>query len=164
MKVIWKKQNIIKFIESFEEKHNLFVAHGCNCFCTMGAGVALALTEYTNGEVYKADVDNGRFGDINKLGTFSKCIDNDVEYYNCYTQFGIKPPHGRGVYVHWDSVFKALATIINQRMHDGDTLVIVPIGTGLAGGSVVNFESVISKLSKLAKPDVTLVICDNSKK
>lgn len=70
------------------------IAHGCNCFCTMGAGIApqmaeafgcdefdLELTSYTDydeeGEEYTVETKNR--GDINKLG--------NIEYQHQYLWF-----------------------------------------------------------------------------
>lgn len=164
MKVIKKPQNIIHFISKFKDKETLHVAHGCNCFCAMGAGAAKALDVHTYGKLSAADWDFGRFGDINKLGEWSSHHDDDgITYYNCYTQFGIKGYGQEGVYVYWNAVYKSLISIVNGPMNEGDTLVIVPIGTGLAGGDYKDFERVIDRVARNAKIDVTLVICDNER-
>jgi O-acetyl-ADP-ribose deacetylase (regulator of RNase III) len=46
------------------------IAHGCNCFCTMGAGIALPMREKFYADTARLEQKMFR-GDINKLG----CID-----------------------------------------------------------------------------------------
>jgi len=61
--------------------------HQCNCFHTMGGGIALAIrNKYP--ELYEADVKHGRKGDHARLGKFStvKCHD-DKQGYNMYGQY-----------------------------------------------------------------------------
>ena len=70
------------------------ITHGCNCFCTMGAGIApqmakefgcdnfeLELTQYTeyDDEGYEHTVKTKNRGDINKLGT--------IDYQHQYLWF-----------------------------------------------------------------------------
>ena len=67
------------------------IIHGCNCFHTMGAGVAKALRQ-AYPEVIEADRKTIR-GDKSKLGSFSIAYLMDGRrILNCYTQFR----YGRG--------------------------------------------------------------------
>lgn len=66
------------------------IIHSCNCFHTMGTGIALKLrNKYPN--VYVIDCKT-KLGDINKLGHISIAnvsgLDNTRFVINCYTQFG----------------------------------------------------------------------------
>lgn len=45
------------------------VVHGCNCFCTMAAGIAKTFSKIFNVENYDKEHEK-YYGDINKLGTF----------------------------------------------------------------------------------------------
>ena len=53
------------------------VAHGCNCFCTMGAGIAKSIKQ-SFPEAYAADSCTKK-GDKRKLGT---CTYADISKYN----------------------------------------------------------------------------------
>lgn len=61
--------------------------HQCNCFWTMGAGIAKQIKDKYP-EMYDADVKHGKRGDRFRLGTFSwvKCHDGKVGY-NMYSQY-----------------------------------------------------------------------------
>src|SRR6185369_11634813 len=80
------------------------IAHCCNCFCVMGAGVAAGIrTKYP--EAYEADCKTKK-GDHKKLGTVSfaqvKTPDNSIKgVVNIYGQFdmgGEKPVNYEAVY------------------------------------------------------------------
>ena len=63
------------------------IAHGCNCFCVMGAGIAqqMAKTFGCN----KFDLEHLNYqGDINKLGNIEAVLINDLYVVNAYTQYG----------------------------------------------------------------------------
>ena len=67
------------------------IIHVCNAFCTMGAGVALALKNKWP-KVYEVDLATKR-GDANKFGKISVAVLDDkntkTKYViNCYAQFG----------------------------------------------------------------------------
>lgn len=70
------------------------ITHGCNCFCTMGAGIALAMKEHFDCDRFKMEAFIYR-GDINKLGTIDyKLIDlflneenHKLVVINSYTQY-----------------------------------------------------------------------------
>jgi len=135
MKISYVDGDIIKMIESgFIDS----VAHGCNCFHTMGAGIALTLNQYTGGRILEADK-KSEFGNINKLGSFTQTRHDDVRYYNLYTQY----TYGGydGVKVHWPSVANSLQKAINEACldHGCKNMAIPYIGCGLAGGSVDDF-------------------------
>lgn len=63
--------------------------HQCNCFHTMGAGIAAAIkAKYP--EAYEADLKFGRRGDTSKLGKFSTVKTYDEKYvYNLYGQYNM---------------------------------------------------------------------------
>ncbi len=112
-----------------EATQNL-ILHGCNCFTTMGAGVARAIKEKWP-EVYITDTKT-KWGDHNKLGTFSTTqVGNHQHVLNCYTQFR----YGRGKQlslVALDKCFAAIAKTIGDR----NLSIAMPyLGCGLAGDS-----------------------------
>ena len=69
------------------------IIHGCNCFCTMGAGIAKTIKEEFP-EAYQADLATNN-GDKSKLGEISvaKVNEGALIVVNGYTQFNWK---GRG--------------------------------------------------------------------
>ena len=72
-----------------KEGHFNIITHGCNCFCTMGSGIAPQIAEAFP-EAYDADQKTVK-GDIRKLGGFSEadCFDERGEFVvtviNSYT-------------------------------------------------------------------------------
>ena len=62
------------------------VIHGCNCFKTMGAGIANQVrTMFPH--AYEVDY-NTKLGDPNKLGSFAYYDYPNFTLINAYTQFG----------------------------------------------------------------------------
>ena len=99
------------------------ILHGCNCFCTMGAGVARALSSKWP-QILAADRKTTR-GDRKKLGTFSGArVGKDQYVLNCYTQHR----YGRDR--------KHLDNDALSRVGDREVSIAMPyIGCGLAGGN-----------------------------
>ena len=127
------------------------VVHGCNCFHTMGAGVALQLaTEFAgiNGPI-ETDMQTG-FGDKDKLGSYSiatAVADNGVPFaiVNAYTQYSIANKDNPSP-VDYDairSVFRTLTALIQPRL---DIRIGYPgIGAGLAGGDWERISGIIAE-------------------
>ena len=81
------------------------IIHGCNCFCTMGAGIAKGIkSEFP--EAYKADVNTAK-GSREKLGTFSSATvtrnNYEITIINAYTQHNWR---GRGVKADYEAIQK----------------------------------------------------------
>ena len=119
------------------------VVHGCNCFHTMGAGVAKAIREEWS-EVYEADIEYGPRGSWAKLGRFSHArvmLPSDRLLYivNAYVQYGI----GQGKQVEYlavNSVFECLVYWFR------DSKILIPqIGAGLGGGDWKIIEQIIDQ-------------------
>ena len=79
------------------------IAHGCNCMCTMGAGIARGI-KAAFPAAFRADLGT-RKGDRAKLGTctHAECPipGGQVVVVNAYTQYHWR---GRGVLVDYDAV------------------------------------------------------------
>ena len=111
------------------------IAHGCNCFCVMGAGVALALKKKWPA-IHLADKATVA-GNASKLGTFSRCVVDDKVVYNLYTQYF----YGRGKrhfdYDAFHSALKAMHDNLKNTAQDYSKVrIAMPrIGAGLAGGA-----------------------------
>ena len=129
------------------------IIHGCNCFCTMGAGIALQVRECFP-QAYEEDLKTKR-GDKNKLGDISY---TEVEVkgvklivVNAYTQYSYRGRGQKADYKAIRSVFKKI-----KEKYTGLRIAYPAIGAGLAGG---NWE-VISKIinEELADENHTFVI------
>lgn len=123
------------------------IAHGCNCMCTMGAGIARQIAEEWP-EVARRDKLTTP-GDKRKLGTISPVFveQGDLIVVNMYTQLGF----GAGLQVDYtaiDLAFSHLTTYTRHFMHEEGFLpeVGIPkIGAGLGGGDWDRIEKIILK-------------------
>ena len=123
------KGNLIDLAEAGEFD---IVVQGCNCFNTMGGGIAREIRErYPN--IAEVDAVTVK-GDYNKLGNYTKGIvdaDNGHSFLviNAYTQFDMSK--GTDVFE-----YNAFALILQKlEMAYGDKRIGLPyIGMGLAGG------------------------------
>lgn len=139
-------------IEYIESNQVTAVAHNCNCFHTMGAGIALMLNDYTGGRLLKEDKET-TYGDINKLGLYSTIIYNDIQYFNLYGMYVyktlIKNPKPNNVYVHWDSLKDALCRAIIESRHGKFCIPIM--GCNHAGGHTDQFIDMIEEVCELVQ-------------
>jgi O-acetyl-ADP-ribose deacetylase (regulator of RNase III) len=128
------------------------IIHGCNCFNTMGAGIALTIRiEFP--EALKADNKTHK-GNKNKLGTYSSATvtknGHDITVVNAYTQYEYK---GRGV----KADYKAIKNVFKKVKRDfhGKRIGYPKIGAGLAKGDWDTISEIINK--ELEGEDHTLV-------
>ena len=128
------------------------IAHGCNCFCTMDAGIAVAVKK-TWPAAHQTDLETRR-GDRAKLGTCTQAIVNDgrLVVVNAYTQFRYASLFRR-VLVDFGAVAACMAWI--KEHHPGQRIGLPMIGAGLAGGDWPRIQSLIAR--ELAAEDVTIV-------
>ena len=89
------------------------IIHGCNCYCTMGAGIAKAIRKEFP-EAYEEDCKTKK-GDQKKLGNYSaaKVIRNGrvIIIINGYTQYDYK---GRGIKVDYDAIRSVFRKVQND--------------------------------------------------
>lgn len=116
------------------------IVHGCNCFHTMGAGLAKQMADAFPECLY-ADKKTP-YGDINKLGTYSSTVVRNklggtFTIVNAYTQFR----YGYGVHVDYDAI-KKVFTLIARDFH-GKIIGYPKIGAGLAGGDWDKIKRII---------------------
>lgn len=134
------------------------IVHGCNCFCTMGAGIALAIKNLFP-EAYEADCDTA-YGDRAKLGTFSEAYitmgTRSLTVVNAYTQYHFKGP---GPNVDYDAIAKVFRAI--KAAFPGARIGYPMIGAGLAGGDWERIAKIID--TELAGEDHTLVVFEAQK-
>jgi O-acetyl-ADP-ribose deacetylase (regulator of RNase III) len=114
------------------------IAHCCNCFHTMGSGIAKQIREKFP-EAYAADCKTV-YGDRTKLGTYSNCLVQSHDYnpnlkyiYNLYGQFN----YGRDKrQVNYEAIYKALEKMSENCLLKDIKTVGFPknMGCTLAGG------------------------------
>ena len=128
------------------------IIHGCNCFCTMGAGIAKAIKAEFPG-AYEADLRTEK-GSKEKLGSYSHATiqleNSQLVVINAYTQFNWR---GKGTKADYDAiraVFKAI-----KDNFTGKKIGFPMIGAGLAGGDWRVISEIISQ--ELSGEDYTLV-------
>ena len=155
------KGDLIKLAE--QGKFDVII-HGCNCFHTMGGGIARQLAgKYP--QVLKADKKT-KYGDREKLGTYTSAyieVDGNIfTVVNVYTQY--KWSFGSDVF-EYDAFQKFLNNQVEfVRCYNPSSLrrkrIGFPmIGAGLAGGDWSRISKMIEKFSNDVAPyaDVTVV-------
>lgn len=107
------------------------ILHGCNCFCTMGAGIAKYLKQ-NYPLVYTVDK-NTAYGDRKKLGTISIAgIHGNFHIVNCYTQYDYRRNKSKTAPVDYQAIEKCFGHI--AYLYNGWEIRSPMIGCGLAGG------------------------------
>ena len=127
------------------------IVQGCNCFCTMGKGIALTIKQEFP-EAYVADRKT-KYGDSSKLGTYSKAeaVGRALTIVNAYTQFDYRGYGPKADYKAIENAFKRLKTEFT-----GKKIAYPMIGAGLAKGDWERISGIIN--SALEGEDHTLVI------
>jgi O-acetyl-ADP-ribose deacetylase (regulator of RNase III) len=128
------------------------IVHGCNCFCTMGGGIAKTIkNEFP--EAYEADCKTEK-GSKDKLGTYSHATiargGNEITVINAYTQHDFKGPGMKADYDAIRAVFRKIKSDFS-----GKRIGYPKIGAGLAGGDWDQISKIIDE--ELAGEDHTLV-------
>ena len=140
------------------------IAHCCNCFCTMGSGIAKQIKENFP-EAYEADLKTLR-GDKRKLGSFSDCKVTSHDYnphlkhiYNLYGQYN----YGRDKrYLDYEAIASALGVMATDCYLKEFHTIGFPknMGCTLAGGK----WSIVHEMIKSSFEDIFEVyICQYSK-
>lgn len=113
------------------------IIHGCNCFNTMGAGIALQIkNKYPS--AYEADKNTIK-GDKDKLGNYTSAKVGDLTIVNAYTQYrpGLNDLTENYSAIH--NVMKKIAVDFQ-----GKRIGLPFIGAGLAGGDWNIIKDIIS--------------------
>ena len=155
-----KKQG--NLIDLALQGHFGVIAHGCNCFHVMGAGIAKAVKE-TFPEAWAADKATKK-GDRNKLGSLSSATIHlpeksaesakSVTVANLYTQLRwgpASPAAGETQESRYDAIRKALTGL--RKLAAGRPTGLPRIGAGLAGGD----WKIISEIIGEVFPEATVV-------
>jgi O-acetyl-ADP-ribose deacetylase (regulator of RNase III) len=131
------------------------IIHGCNCFHTMGGGIARTIRDNFP-EAYEADCDT-LYGDRAKLGLFSYAehcgLETSFTIVNAYTQYGFASRAQPDVFEY--EAFDRVLGLINRKFQ-GARVGIPLIGAGLAGGDEKRIRATMEKHAK--RMDLTLVV------
>ena len=152
--------NIIKgdLIDLARKGHFDTIVHGCNCFCTMGSGIAKQIrTLYP--QAYEADCRTA-VGDRNKLGTYTEAFADNFNIINAYTQFGYNKVGSHEDVFEYSAFKEILDTLANQYL--GHSFGFPLIGCGLAGGDASKIIGMLLDFSQKVENNngcsVTLVV------
>ncbi len=141
-------------IKLAEEGYFDVIIHGCNCFCTMGAGIAKSVRAVFP-QAYQADLQTIK-GDKDKLGTFSHADvmteHGKLTIINAYTQYDWERSKNKQLadYEAIRAVFKAV-----KENYTGKRIGYPAIGAGLAHGDWAVISAIIEE--ELAGEDHTFV-------
>ena len=126
------------------------IAHGCNCFNTMGAGIAKQIKEEFK-DAWIAD-QHTISGDINKLGTFTRVYyeSKKLWVYNCYTQYRYGTDK---IYLDYEALTLCMRKI--NHMNTIGRIGMPKIGCGLAGGDWNIVKKIMEK--ELELMNITIV-------
>jgi len=135
------------------------IVHGCNCFCTMGKGIAKTI-KLKFPEAYIEDCKTIP-GDKNKLGTYTKADISktlnkpDTFIINAYTQYDYRKTFdGSDINADYDAI-KSVFLLINKDFA-GKKIGIPKIGAGLAGGDWYKIAEIINSVT----PDVNIELVE----
>jgi O-acetyl-ADP-ribose deacetylase (regulator of RNase III) len=143
------KADIVDCIKSGEYDA---AAHSCNCFTTMGSGVAKALRAAFP-QIYSADCLTEK-GDYDKLGNYTLARHENCEIYNLYTQYNYGKDGKQYV------IYPALELCL-MKMCDGlpvgSRIVLPRLSCALAGG---NWDLVSKMIEDTLEIKHFVTICD----
>ena len=120
------------------------IVHGCNCFNTMGSGIAKEIRTRIP-TAWAAD-QKTRPGDYDKLGNYTSGHDLGFITINAYTQYDFNRPGEKGdkfEYLSFELILQKLAYY-----YSGMKFGFPYIGMGLAGG---NKERILELLEDFAE-------------
>ena len=117
------------------------IVHGCNCFTTMGGGIAREVAERFP-EARAVDHYGTIHGDYNKLGNYTETMQLPFKIINAYTQY--ETSKGEDVFE-----YTAFALILQKLVHAyGDCRFGFPyIGMGLAGGDKTRIVTMLENFA-----------------
>jgi O-acetyl-ADP-ribose deacetylase (regulator of RNase III) len=140
-------------LQLFKEGKFSAIAHGANCFSTMGAGIAKQIAEQFP-EAYEADVDYSHSADVYKLGYFSSTSTEYGAILNFYTQF---LPGPNFEYTALRLCLDNLEQLVHERNLETFILGLPLIGCGIGKGN----ETVVKDILEDSGLHIILVEYDN---
>lgn len=131
--------DLVKDAEQYE-----VIAHCCNCFCTMGSGIAPQIKAKFP-EAYAVDCATPK-GDLTKLGTISHTVNSKPIVVNLYGQYDYTGRRSGKMDLDYDALKSALIEMKNK--FTGKTIAMPKIGAGLAGGDWNRIEAIIEEVMR----------------
>lgn len=122
------------------------IVHGCNCFCTMGSGIARTVRDRFPA-AYHADKQTER-GDVNKLHTYTSAEVGDVNKFviiNAYTQYRYNQTSERIDLFEYGSFESILDSLVSS--FPGKRFGFPMIGMERAGGDKTRIVSMLEDFS-----------------
>jgi O-acetyl-ADP-ribose deacetylase (regulator of RNase III) len=117
------------------------IAHGCNCFCVMGSGIAPQIkAKYP--EAYAVDCETTA-GDIKKLGAITYTKNTTPIVVNIYSQYDTKGRRQGKMDLDYDALRSGIKAM--KEKFSGKRFGLPQIGSGLAGGSWAIIEKIIEE-------------------
>lgn len=135
---------MIKYIDGdLVKEAELFdvIAHCCNCYCNMGAGIAPQIKAKFP-EAYLVDCTTKR-GDESKLGTITFTEDTTPIVVNLYGQYDYTGRRHGEMDLDYDALRSALRAMKEE--FSGLLFGLPKIGAGLAGGDWDVIEAIIEE-------------------
>lgn len=117
------------------------IAHGCNCFCVMGSGIAPQIKAKFP-EAYEVDCATTA-GDVNKMGTITHTVNTTPIVVNIYTQYDTKGRRSGQMDFDYDAFRKGLKEL--KAKFSGKSIAMPKIGAGLAGGDWAIIERILEE-------------------
>jgi ribA/ribD-fused uncharacterized protein len=151
-----EQMNTIKYVDGdliklADEGRFDVIAHGCNCFCVMGAGIAPQIkNKYP--EAYAVDCETTA-GDVNKLGTITYTKNTTPTVVNIYSQYDTKGRREGKIDLDYDALRSGMQAIKDN--FSGKRIGMPKIGAGLAGGDWDVIEKII--IDELFGEQITIV-------
>ena len=137
------------FGDLFENTEQLdVIVHGCNCFSTMGAGVAKIVKEKYP-LAFMVDR-NSQLTPKEKLGKITYTISTKPTIINAYTQYQWKGKYN----VDYDAIRSCMKII--KKQFSGKKIGMPKIGAGLAGGDWNIIKNIIDV--ELIDEDITIFV------
>lgn len=127
------------------------ISHGCNCFNTMGAGIALQIKNKFP-EAYEVDC-RTKSGDLNKLGTITYTTNTYPIVVNSYTQYSFGAYKIGGMDLDYMAVKTCMQAI--KKEFSGKKIGLPMIGSMLGGGNWEVTKRIIEEVFE--GEDVTVV-------
>jgi O-acetyl-ADP-ribose deacetylase (regulator of RNase III) len=143
----YRKGNLLNIFDAGDVQ---MIAHGCNCFTTMGAGIARQIKDRYP-DAYYAD----RYctmTSLEKLGNFSSNIDDTV--FNLYTQYHLGPNASLDAIKM--AFYKLNTYFIEEYTRNHGFILGIPlIGCGIGGLAWDDVEPIIKK--QITEVDILVV-------
>lgn len=133
--LLFKKKSLIKAAQDGEIDYLL---HNCNCFSTMGSGIAAAIKKAFP-KAYEADKRH-HGTPIQRIGDYSEAKIGDLTVVNLYCQYDYGTDYRRFEY---GSFKYALSLFCNENILNGKTMGLPKIGCGLGKAKWDLVEAII---------------------